>query len=156
MTRLTPHFTLEEFTASDTAARLGLANTVPAELLPNALHTCAMLELIRKHLSMLAKRDIPVQITSGYRCPQLNAAIGSKPSSDHVQALAADIRAPDFGSAYQVSHALAPVAHILGIGQVIYEFGAWTHVGAKTPAKDINRVLTISKAGTVPGIVEVA
>ena len=153
--RLSTHFTLEEFTASDTAARLGIDNDLPAELYPAAKATAEMLEAIRAHLSSAcAPRSIPVVITSGYRCPALNTAIGSKPTSDHVQARAADIKAPMFGSPYELACALTPFVSALGIGQLIYEFDSWVHVSTRVPDKIINRVITINKRGTFPGIVE--
>lgn len=34
----------------------------------------------------------PLQITSGYRCPELNAKVGGSPTSAHLAGLAADIR----------------------------------------------------------------
>ena len=78
---LSKNFTLAEFTDSDTAMRRGIDNTLPADLLPIARTTTAMLERIRTALG-----DKPIIITSGYRCPELNAAIGSARSSDHVKA----------------------------------------------------------------------
>ena len=43
----------------------------------------------------------------------------------------------------------------LKIGQLIHEFGRWVHTGVTMPDKPVNRILTISAAGTVQGIVEV-
>ncbi len=156
MTQLTPHFSLDEFTASDIAKRLGIDNSVPVELMVNAQQTCRMLESVRAHLSRLAGRDIPINISSGYRCPAVNIAVGSNLGSDHIKALAADIKAPEFGTALAVSQALAPVLHIIGIGQLIYEFDSWTHVSAREPVNEINRIITISHAGTQVGVVETA
>jgi uncharacterized protein YcbK (DUF882 family) len=34
---------------------------------------------------------VPFNITSGYRCPSHNAAVGSRPTSSHIKGLAADI-----------------------------------------------------------------
>jgi len=113
-----------------------------------------MLERIRLHLSSLAKREIPIIITSGYRCQQLNTAIGSRPTSDHVQGFAVDFKAPAFGTPLDICKALESVMHVLDIGQLILEYDSWVHVSVKSPLKDINRVLTISRAGTVPGITE--
>jgi len=154
---LSPHFTLKEFTDSDIAARNAIDNGLPEHLLPNALRTASMLERIRLHLSYLIGHDVPIIITSGYRCLELNSlpAINSRPTSDHIKALSADIKAPAFGTPYALCKALQPVMHVLEIGQLIYEFGSWAHVSVRTPIKDINRVLTITSAGPVPGIVKV-
>ena len=154
MTHLTTHFSLAEFTASDTAARRGIDNTLPAGLIDAARQTCEMLESIREHLSTVAGKPIPVLITSGYRAPAVNLAVGGKPTSDHTRAQAADIKAPAFGTPREVAQALLPHIDGLGIGQLIHEFGAWVHVSTRRPDRAVNRVLTINTAGTVPGIKE--
>ena len=143
---MTPHFSLEEFTASDTAARLGIDNRLPDELRENALKTLEMMERIRFHI------DAPISITSGYRCKALNGVIGSKPGSDHTLALACDFCAPKAGTPLQIAASLAPVIKIIGIGQLILEFGTWVHVSTRIPDKIINRVITIDKDGTRAGI----
>ena len=143
---MTPHFTLSEFTASDTAARLGIDNDLPIELRENALKTLEMMERIRFHI------DAPITISSGYRCEALNRAVGSKPGSDHTLAFACDFKAPKAGSPFQIAASLAPVFKIIGIGQLILEFGTWVHVSTRIPDKVINRVITIDKNGTRAGI----
>jgi zinc D-Ala-D-Ala carboxypeptidase len=154
--RLSAHFTAEEFTASDTAVRRGIDNSLPASMLVTATSTCEMLERIRDHLCRVAGHDVPLILTSGYRCQELNAAIGSTPGSDHPRAMAADIKAPAFGSPYEVACELATHVSELDIGQLIHEFGSWVHVSTRRPDKQLNRIITISKAGTEVGILEVA
>jgi len=151
---MTPHFTLAEFTASQIAARRGIANTLPPDLAPAAQQTLAMLERIRAYLSRVAGRDIPISISSGYRCPDLNTLVGGSRTSDHVRAAAADWTAPTFGPPVEICRALAPVMAELQIGQLIHEFGQWVHTSWRMPLQPINRVITISRAGTVPGVVE--
>ena len=148
---MTPHFTLSEFTASDTAARLGIDNDLPDELRENALKTLEMMERIRYHI------DAPISITSGYRCEALNRAVGSKPGSDHTLAFACDFKAPRAGTPFEIAKSLASVIDVLGIGQLILEFatangGGWTHVSLARPDKIINRIITIDKTGTRSGI----
>lgn len=151
-TLLSPHFSLEEFTASDTALRMGVDNSLPAELMANARATADMLERIRVHLISLRGRPIPIVLTSGYRCPQVNRAVGSSDTSDHRKAMAADWRAPDFGTPLQLCQALAPVVNLLCIGQLIYEH-TWVHVSTRIPDLAVNRILTVQGNGYVPGIV---
>jgi len=153
---LTANFTLAEFTASDTAARLGIDNSLPATLLVAATNTCDMLEQIRDRLAAIAGHQVPIILTSGFRCPALNTAIGSGPGSDHPKAMAADFKAPAFGTPYEVARALAPLVGELGIGQLIHEYGSWVHVSTRRPDKDVNRIITISKAGTRVGVEVVA
>lgn len=149
---LSAHFTLAEFIASDSAMRLGLDNDLPAELLANARATAQMLERIRAHLTYLAGHEVPVIITSGYRSPTLNQRIGSSPGSDHVRAMAADFKAPRFGTPLEVCQALEPVRMQIGIGQLIHEFRSWVHVSTRAPANAVNAVLTIDAAGTRAGL----
>ncbi len=156
--RLSEHFTVAEFTASRTALARGIDNDLPIELLANARATAAMLERIRSHLSDLKGRTVPIIVTSGYRSQALNSAIGGSPRSDHLQALAADIRAPSFGTPLEVARALEGVTDEMGIGQLINEYpdrggAGWVHVSIQSPAQAINRIITVTAAGTVPGIV---
>jgi len=149
---LSPHFTIEEFTNSDTAARLDIDNSLPIDLLGNARATAAMLERMRGHLSSINGKEVPIVLTSGYRCPMLNKAIGSTDRSDHIRAQAADFKAPAFGKPYEVCKALAPVIDVLGIGQLIHEHG-WIHCSTRTPDKVINRIITVAGRDYVAGIV---
>ena len=100
--QLSPHFSLAEFCRSDTADRLGIDNDLPATLLPAAKVTAAMLERIRDHLSAKAGKPVPIIISSGYRSPATNKAVGSGPTSDHLDAAAADWKAPAFGTPTEV------------------------------------------------------
>lgn len=151
--KLTPHFTLAELTRSDTAQRLQLDNTPPPELVPRLIRTAEMLERIRTTLAA------PVIVTSGYRSPAVNKAIGSRNTSDHTQGHAADIVAPGYGTPYQIAKTLAPLVSVLGIGQLILEgIGGkqWVHVSTRVPEKPANRVITITDAGAQLGIQELS
>lgn len=154
MTQLTTHFTLEEFTRSDWASRHNVDNSVPHDLMQHAQTTAVMLEDIRTYLSRLAGKNIPISLSSGYRSKPVNDAAGSHDTSDHLQAMAADIKAPAFGTPYEVAMALKDQTESLGIGQLIYEFRAWVHVSCNLDVKPINRVITINADGTHVGIVE--
>lgn len=151
---LTDHFSLAELTRSGTASRLGIDNRPPADIVPNLARAAQMLERIRDHLSQLAGRDVAIHVTSGFRCLALNRAIKSSDSSAHVRGLAVDWVAPDFGTPFEICRALAPQVGALAIGQLIHEYGEWIHTGVPLPEKVVNRIITISRAGTVPGIVE--
>lgn len=157
---MTPHFTLAEFTASDTADRAGIDNTLPLSLHGAALETLEMHERIRAFLSATAGRDVPIDPSSGYRCPALNWAVrfptkgpGLDPTGDHPAAAAMDWRANSFGTPLEICRALAPMVSTLRIGQLILEYGRWVHASTRLPTKAINRVITINSAGTHAGIV---
>lgn len=83
--KLSPNFSLAEFTRSDTATRRQIANV------PNALQTAAMRTLCLKVLEPVRARfQCPVRITSGFRTPELCVAVGSSISSQHAKGEAAD------------------------------------------------------------------
>lgn len=121
---LTEHFTVEELVASQLAARRRLDNRPgPAEL-ANLHRVAAVLEQIR------ALVGGPVTISSGYRSPAVNAAVGGARNSAHLQGLAADITAPGL-----TPKALAALIRDSDIqfDQLIYE-GTWVHVGLSAAA----------------------
>lgn len=94
---LSEHFILEEFTASETADKLGIDNSLcvvsDAYIVSNLEMLCRFtLEPIRKHLGR------PVRVSSGYRCSRLNMEVGGSPTSDHRYGLAADIYFDDFAN----------------------------------------------------------
>lgn len=75
---ITENFTLEEFIHSDTAIAKGIKND------PGSREKLAITNLCAKLLQPL--RDAigkPISINSGYRCPELNAAVGGVPTSQH-------------------------------------------------------------------------
>ena len=147
--QLTKHFDLVQLTRSSVAQARGLSNEPPPELLPRLILTAEMLERIRSTL------DAPVIVTSGYRSPQVNIAVGGATSSDHTQGHAADIVAPMFGTPYDIARRLAPLVSTLGIGQIILEGikgKRWVHVSTHTPEKAINRIITITDSGVLVGI----
>jgi len=68
----------------------------------------------------------PVTITSGYRCPEHNAAVGGSPGSQHVEGTAADIRAEGYTHA-QVADAAELFFHDGGLGR----YSGHTHVDVR-------------------------
>jgi zinc D-Ala-D-Ala carboxypeptidase len=152
------NFTLAEFVASRRARELGLNNGLPEPLIPAAWATLAMLQGIRDRLCAIEGRDVPIDISSGYRCQPLNKAVGGEPNSDHVRAAAVDFTAPVFGTPLDICRALAPLVSVLGIGQLIYERPrgaalAWVHASTRVPAQAVNRIITVTERGTLAGVV---
>jgi zinc D-Ala-D-Ala carboxypeptidase len=137
--QLSPHFSLREFIASTTADRLKIDNSLPDALKDNAIHTCEQLEKIRAILG-----NNPLIITSGWRNPALNKAVGGSASSDHASARAVDIRCPKFGTARTIARALA--ASNIEFDQLILESptlpSAWVHIGFR---KGANRQQVLTK-----------
>lgn len=82
--KLTNNFNLSEFTFSQTAFRKGIDNTPSKEVIENLTRLANVLETIRANVGG------PINISSGYRSPELNKAIGGSPTSDHMEGNAAD------------------------------------------------------------------
>ena len=151
--KLSPHFTLAELCASNLATIRKIDNTPPPELLPRLIMLAEMLERIRSTVGQ------PIVVSSGYRCPQLNSLVGGASTSDHPQGHAADIISPQFGNATDLAKLLAPLVSVLSIGQIILEGvkgKQWVHVSTREPERSINRIITITDAGVVPGIIGLA
>lgn len=119
--RLSEHFTMDELTASETATRLGIDNTPPAEVLPNLFRLAGVLEQIRAGLG-----GQPLNVTSGYRCAALNKRIGGAASSKHLRGLAADIAQPGV-TPLELARRIAALE--IAFDQLIVECDRWVHVG---------------------------
>lgn len=88
--QLSPHFTLAELTKTGT----GLPNTPSPAIIDKLKALCVhVLEPVREHYGK------PVTVNSGYRSPAVNAAVGSKPTSQHAKGEAADIEVPGVANA---------------------------------------------------------
>jgi hypothetical protein len=138
---LSSHFTLEEMTLSQAAERLGLDNTPTPEALAALKKTCLGLEAVRMRLG-----GAPVVISSGYRSPEVNAAVGGAKTSQHLKGEAADFTAPQFGSPRAICDALADSD--VPFDQLILEYGRWVHISFAD--KHRHEVLQIDRTGTRP------
>ena len=87
MWQISKNFALSEFIESDTADRLGIDNTPSEQAVENITLLCT--KLLQPLRSLYGK---PMHINSGYRCEELNKAVGGVESSYHRQGLAADVR----------------------------------------------------------------
>ena len=141
--KLTPNFTLEELTQSEMAERKGLDNTPNADVKANLVRLAKFLEEIRRVLGR------PIMVNSAYRSPEVNTAIGSKPTSQHCIGCAADIKVPGLTPDNIVKEILKTN---LEYDQLIREFDSWVHISIpnKFADKPRKQVLIIDKAGTRP------
>ena len=81
------YFTINELTKSPAAIRLGINNKPTAEI------TAALERLVNNVLDPLREAwGAPIIVTSGYRSPKLNKAVGGAANSQHCYGQAADIR----------------------------------------------------------------
>ena len=140
---LSEHFTLEELTASETAARNNWDNTPNGTEIANLVRLAELLEQVRKVLGK------PILINSAFRSKKVNDAVGSKDTSQHRIGCAADIRVsgvtPD-----QICQAIK--ASDIQFDQLIREFDSWVHISVPNHARETprNQMLIIDRAGTRP------
>ena len=139
--RLSPHFSLEVLTHSDTATRLGIDNTPTVEIIDNLTFLAEKLEDVRVLLGN------PMLISSGYRSRDLNDHLGSKRTSQHITGNAVDFIAPNYGNPESIVKAI--VESDIEYDQVILEFNRWVHLSftKSTPRK---KSLIIDKKGVRP------
>lgn len=147
-TMLSPHFTLEEMTASQTAAREGIPNNPDGQSLENLSMLAKTMEKVRTILG-----NKPIIISSGYRGPQLNEAIGGSKTSAHMFGLACDFTCPGAGLPVDICRVLEPHMRELGIDQLINEYppNGWVHIGL-TRGDPRYMAMTIDNSGTHMGI----
>ena len=135
---MTPHFSLAELTRTDHRT---LDNTPDADALANLQRLAEFLEQVREALG-----GRMVVINSAYRSAAVNAACGSRESSQHRLGCAADIRVPGMSPDAVVR---AVMASGLTYDQVIKEFDSWTHISIPNlPAEPRHMALIIDKTGT--------
>ena len=82
------YFSISELTHSDTAVSVRIDNTPTAAAVPLMVELIdCVLDPIREHWGL------PIRVTSGYRCPELNDWVGGVEDSYHMDGCAADITA---------------------------------------------------------------
>ena len=139
---MSKYFTIEELTHSTTADRRGIDNTIPDRLLPNITRLIDYLDKVREEFGA------PIRVSSGYRCPDLNEAVGGSDKSQHMQGLAADLVVPDLPRLFKTIRKMG------GFDQLIWEepstHRVWVHVSvAPKGAKPRGQVLRYNGRGYI-------
>ena len=144
MPLLTEHFALEEFTNSTTALALGIENTPTTAHMKNLQKLAEGMEKVRALFGKV------IEITSGYRNPEVNKAVGGVKNSAHALGFAADFHVHGIEDLKA-----AKVIRDSGIvfDQLIYERSRCVHI-AFGPGK---RQMVLSQPGgpgspTQPGL----
>jgi hypothetical protein len=145
--KLSPHFTLAELTASETAARRGWDNTPNDAEIQNLTRLAQLLEMVRDVVLQ------PLIINSGFRSKQVNDAIGSRDTSQHRLGCAADFRVSGM-TPRDVCKLV--IASGIPFDQLIQEFyeegkpGGWVHISVPNSADGRPRrsALIIDSKGT--------
>ncbi len=147
--RLSENLTLEECIKSNTASRLGIENIPTNEHAQNLkLIAKKIFQPIREHFG------VPIYVSSGYRCKELNEAIGGSykivdgkkiQSSQHCHGQALDLDQDNRNSKVSNRDVFDFILMNLQFDQLIYEFGdslnpSWVHVSYKEE-KNRNKVL---------------
>jgi hypothetical protein len=125
MPQLTDHFSLEELVFSQTALDRGIDNTPSQDIIDALTRTCTIgLEPAR------ALWGVPCHTDSGYRCPELNEAVGGadRPGheSEHEFGRAADLIPA--GLALRDAFDTIRLSDI-PYDQLIIENNCWIHLG---------------------------
>ncbi len=139
---LTANFSLVEMVKSETALRHGLDNTPGEVEIENLRVLCEkVLQPVRDHYGR------GVKVNSGFRHPEVNAAVGGSKTSDHCKGQAADIEIPGVPNAELAKW----ISENLQFTQVILEFytpgvpdSGWVHV-SYNPADLKKQQLTASR-----------
>lgn len=138
--KLSKYFTLEEMTLSQAASRNNLDNTPGPIELDNLTYTCQQLDVVRELLAN------PILVSSGYRSPAVNRAVGSTAKkSQHMDGCAVDFTCPKFGTPRKIVEAIK--ASEIKYDQLILEYDRWVHISF---VKGTNRrqALVIDNSGT--------
>lgn len=124
-TKLTPHFTLEELTATKT----GLSN------IPNVSQTNQLRKLCRDILEPIREKiDMPILVNSGFRSPEVNKVVGGVSTSQHLLGQAADIIVPNYIDSLSYLHLYNLISNMvingkLNVGQcILYKKSHFIHV----------------------------
>lgn len=128
--KVTPHFTWAEVYRSSRAVTMKIDNTPPDALTAQIVRTALGLERVRALMGMH-----PIQVSSWYRSPELNKAVGGAPDSQHTTGEAVDFTCPGFGRPKQIAWVLAGMAREIGFDQLILE-PTWVHISfAENPRR---------------------
>lgn len=147
--RLTKHFLLSELTKSQTALRLGINNKPDNEAILN------LIRISEKILEPIREQFGPFSPSSGFRCLELNRALRSKDTSQHVKGQAVDIEIPGVSNFELATW----IKDNLTFDQLILECytqgdpsSGWVHVSFAE--KNRNEVLTYSNGSFQRGLVK--
>jgi zinc D-Ala-D-Ala carboxypeptidase len=129
---LSKNFTLEEATRSNKATALGINNSLPKGKLKDATYFATkILQPVREKIGK------PFNISSWYRCPALNQAVGGKPTSAHLSSMAVDFIIQGLTAKETFDFVLVALKDLrIPFDQIIVEkntkTGAnWVHLGVK-------------------------
>lgn len=140
--QITEHFTVAEVQHSGYAITHRLANIPPPELDITIAHTAQCMERVRAALG-----NKGISVTSWYRSPVVNAAVGSKPTSQHILGEAVDFTCPAFGEPVDICRKLIELQDLIRFDQMILE-PTWVHISfTLSGTKPRGQVLSLLTTG---------
>lgn len=134
------YFTFAEFERSETAQKRKIDNTIPDNIKPNIV---ALVDNVLDPLRTMWGK--PLIVSSGYRCPALNKAVGGSKTSQHMSGQAADIDAGTRADNKALFHVL--INSKLPFDQLIFEKGDidegpdWLHISYKSVGRNRRQIL---------------
>ena len=139
------YFTIEEMEHSAIADAKGIINKIPPKFIKNYV------ELIEKVLDPIrAQYTNPIYVSSGYRCKELNEAVGGVKTSQHTcinNSAAVDITTKKGREANKVLFYLIKgmiEKKQIVVDQLINENNySWIHIGLKIDGKNRNQIISI-------------
>jgi|TARA_R110000851_G_scaffold120087_4_gene248231 hypothetical protein len=139
---LSKNFTLQEFTKSMTATRLGIDNT------PQGDHLRAAQELFTQVVQPVREHFGTTRINSGYRSPALNEAVGGSSRSQHCKGQAVDLECDKADNLVVAQW----IRDNLGFDQLISEYyeendpsSGWVHVSYVSSEENREECLTAQR-----------
>ena len=124
--RLSDNFVLSEITRSNTAKRLGIDNG------PNKEHLQNIQRIITNLIQPMRDAIGPIRISSGYRNPNVNRAIGGSTKSQHCKGEAMDLQFWNDGKISNKEIYDWVLKSGVEFDQMINEFDfAWIHISLK-------------------------
>ena len=126
--RLSEHFTLGELVQSATAVKLKMEN------IPSKDDVERLRQLCQHVLEPLRKRFGVLRVTSGYRCPALNQAVGGVKNSQHQRGEAADLHCSTVEQALKMAYYVRDHLDFdqLLVERVMLNGCCWIHVSYVT------------------------
>jgi hypothetical protein len=142
--RLTRSFSLEQLIYSETAERERIDNAPGPRIIQNLRRLAEGLEQVQ------ALTGFPLEISSGYRCAELNRRVGGAEISQHTQGQAADFTCAEFGPPVDIIKAIRDSD--IEFDQCILEYARWVHISFSNSPR--GKVLTIydPKKGYLDGL----
>jgi len=142
---LTANFSLHEMTKSETALRKGMPNEPTEDDIANLK---LLAEKVLQPLRDLS--GVGIKVNSGYRSPDVNAAVGGSRTSDHCKGQAADIEIAGIPNATLAQY----IKDSLQYTQLILEFytpgipdSGWVHVSYDSNNLKCQALTAVKKDG---------